>query len=181
VRVEIVDSQLEKVGTDEIGHILVKSPGIVPGYLNNPEATAQSFRDGWFNPGDMASRSASGAIFLHGRADDMMMFDGIKIYPAEIERVLLGHPAVAEAAAYPIYSVRHQHLPVAAVILKTPATEDDLLAHCRSWLGSKAPVTIRILENLPRNAAGKVLKRELIVEAIQHIQSLQASKPGSEV
>jgi len=179
VRVEIVDSQGKKLEQGEIGHVRVKNPGTVPGYLNNPEATARSFRDGWFYPGDLASISPSGTIFLHGRADDMMIFDGIKIYPAEIESALANHSSVAEAAAFPIPSKLHQHIPAAAVILKTPVTEAELIAHCRVWLGSKAPATIRIFDDLPRNATGKVLKRELVLETIKYIQSHSAPKTGS--
>jgi acyl-coenzyme A synthetase/AMP-(fatty) acid ligase len=180
VQFEIVDDAGNLLKPNEVGHVRVRSPGTVCGYVNNQAATARSFRNRWFYPGDLASRSPSGAIFLHGRSDDMMIFDGIKIYPAEIERVLATHPAVVEAAAFPIHSQRHQHLPAAAVILKSPVAEEELFAHCRTWLGNKTPVTIRILDSLPRNAGGKVLKRELTIETVKLIQS-KHPKPGSEV
>jgi long-chain acyl-CoA synthetase len=90
-----------------------------------------------------------------------MNFDGIKIYPVEIESVLLEHPSVAEAAAFAIPSEKHQDVPVAAVVARGPLDRAQLLAWCKQRLGVRAPQRIVVLEALPRNARGKVLKREL--------------------
>ena len=105
--------------------------------------------------------SPEGALFLKGRADDMINFDGTKIYPADIETTLLQHPAVAEAAAFAIIVQGYRQVPVAAVILQGPATAQELVAFCRARLGLRTPRVVHILDGFPRNAIGKVLKREL--------------------
>ena len=91
-----------------------------------------------------------------------MNFDGVKIVPTDIETALLEHPAVAEAAAFPLPSDLHQDIPGAAVVLRQATAVEDLLAFCRERLGVRAPRTVFVLPALPRNPAGKVLKRELI-------------------
>jgi long-chain acyl-CoA synthetase len=91
----------------------------------------------------------------------MMNFDGIKIMPADIEAALLQHPAVVEAAAFPASSQRHQNVPMAAVTVRAAVTPEALLTYTRRLLGLRAPVLISIEETLPRNAMGKVVKREL--------------------
>jgi acyl-CoA synthetase (AMP-forming)/AMP-acid ligase II len=141
--------------------VRVRGEGVIKAYLDNPEATARHMRGGWFHPGDLASFTARGALVLQGRTDDMMIFDGLNIYPAEIERALLQHPAVAEAAAFPVRSKVHQDRPAAAVVLRHPAPERDIKAWCRERIGSAAPHLVLILAGLPRNAGGKVVKREL--------------------
>lgn len=91
----------------------------------------------------------------------MMNFDGVKIMPADIEEALLRHPAVVEAAAFPASSERHQHVPMAAVTVRSAVTPEALIAHCRQLLGIRAPALIAIEPSLPRNAMGKILRREL--------------------
>ena len=91
-----------------------------------------------------------------------MIFDGINIFPAEIENVLLHHEAVSEAAAFPVPSVIRGDIPAAAVVLGAPADAADLLAHCREWLGLHAPLAIKIVAEFPRNVSGKVAKEELV-------------------
>ena len=140
----------------------MKSAGMISGYVDEPAETTQAFRDGWFYAGDLAEFTPDGELIHHGRADDLMILDGINIYPGEIENVLLRHPAVAEAAAFPIRSVARGDIPIAAVITKSQASEDELLSHCRSWLGLHAPHGLMIVPKLPRNAVGKLLKNELV-------------------
>ena len=91
-----------------------------------------------------------------------MILDGINIYPAAIENILLQHPAVAEAAAFPIRSVQRGDLPIAAVATKSKISRDELLSYARRQLGPQAPVGLMIVPELPRNTAGKVLKDELV-------------------
>ncbi len=161
VQLQVVDTEGRELPSGEVGQIRARGPGVVDGYLGDPQATARAFRDGWFYPGDLGRQTPAQGLVLMGRVDDMMIFDGINIYPAEIENVLLDHPAVQEAAAFPVQRPGMGQVPVAAVVLRAPATVDELLAHCRQRLGAKHPRALRIVGELPRNAMGKVLKREL--------------------
>lgn len=161
---EIVDGEGRQVPRGEVGEIRVKSPFMIHAYHRDPVATARHFRDGWFMPGDLVSMTPNGSLRVHGRADDVMNLNGIKIYPAEIERVLEDLPAVKSAAAFGLPSALHGEIPVAAVELQGPRRPDAsaLLAHARAQLGVRAPRKIYVLESLPRNATGKVVKRELV-------------------
>jgi len=159
--VQVLDEEGRLLPPGKPGRVRVRSPWTIRGYLDDPEATARAFRDGWFHTGDLGEFTAEGALIHRGRADDVMIFDGINISPSEIEDALLRHPAVAEAAAFGIVSRTHGEIPAAAVVLSAPVMEADLLEHGRSWLGLRAPVRIVVVRELPRNAAGKVLKREL--------------------
>ena len=161
VTVEVVDEAGRALPAGETGFIRVRAPGMPRAYIDNPEASARAFRDGWFYPGDLGTKSPEGVLYFKGRADDLMNYDGIKIYPAEIEAALLEHPGVAEAAAFPLASRKHQDLPAAAVVLRPGASQDAVHAWSRERLGTRAPAVLVALSALPRNAAGKVLKREL--------------------
>jgi acyl-CoA synthetase (AMP-forming)/AMP-acid ligase II len=160
VGLEIVDEGGRVLPAGEVGEIRVRGASLVAGYLDDAAATARAFRDGWYYTGDYGTLSAEGALFLRGRVDDAINFDGIKVLPDEIEAVLLQHPAVAEAAAFPVPASASQ-VPAAAVVLRRPAEPADLIAFCRERLGLRAPRAVQVLEQLPRNAIGKVLRREL--------------------
>lgn len=160
VRWQVVDEEDRPVAPGTPGRLRVAGPGVVRGYLDAAQ-TARSFKDGWFYPGDIVSADSNGRLTFHGRADDMMNLDGINIFPAEIEQVLLGHPAVAEAAAFPLRVKGDRDLPMAAVVLRGAAEEGELAAFCREELGVRAPWRVLVVPELPRNAVGKVLRREL--------------------
>jgi acyl-coenzyme A synthetase/AMP-(fatty) acid ligase len=161
VTLEIVNARDQPLPPGSIGQVRLRASGIARSYLGNPAASDKFFRNGWFYPGDLAALLPGGSLILHGRSDDMMICDGVNIYPSEIERVLLAHDAVHEAAAFPVSSQLHQQIPCAAVILSRPVPAQVLDAHCRERLGFKTPRRILVLDDYPRNAAGKVLKREL--------------------
>jgi len=150
VEVQIVD-----------GLLRARSPAMMEGYLDDPEESARVFRDGWFHSNDLVERTDEGALVHRGRADDLMILDGINVHPSEIESALLRHPAVAEAAAFPVRAGARGDVPMAAVVLRASAVESELLEHCRGWLGLRAPRRVLMLKELPRNASGKVLRREL--------------------
>lgn len=164
IEVEVVDEEDRPVPRGTPGRIRARSPWMPRGYYNAPELDARTFRDGWVYLGDIGTLSPEGQLYIGGRVDDMMNFDGIKIMPADIEAVLLAHPAVAEAVAFPVPSRKHQHLPVAAVVLRgaAPASPQALRRYCRERLGVRAPVRILVEKEFPRNAMGKVARRELI-------------------
>jgi acyl-coenzyme A synthetase/AMP-(fatty) acid ligase len=161
IELQIVDTGDRPLARNEVGIIRIRAPGAIAGYLDDAEATAKAFRGGWFYPGDIGALTEDEQLLFKGRADDMMIYDGINIYPAEIESVLAAHEAVAEAAAFPVASDAHQDVPVAAVKLRAPAAESDLIAYCRSRLGARAPQRVLTVTEFPRNAAGKIMKREL--------------------
>jgi long-chain acyl-CoA synthetase len=164
LELEIVDGEGTPRRAGEVGEVRVRSECMIHEYYRDPVGTSRHFRDGWFYPGDLGSLTPGGALRLHGRKDDMMSLNSIKIFPAEIERVLEEHPAVKAAAALAIPSTVHGDIPAAVVELHAPAqaSVEDLMAHARARLGVRAPRRIVIVAALPRNAAGKIVKRELV-------------------
>jgi long-chain acyl-CoA synthetase len=164
IDLEIVDGDGKALPAGEVGELRVRSECMPREYYRDPVATSRHFRDGWFYPGDLGSLTAGGALCLHGRTDDMMNLNSIKIFPAEIERVLEEHPAVRAAAAFAKSSAAYGDIPVAAVELHDSAQVgiEELMARARERLGVRAPRRIIVLDALPRSATGKILKHELI-------------------
>jgi acyl-CoA synthetase (AMP-forming)/AMP-acid ligase II len=163
VELQIVDAEDNPLPTGETGRIRLRAAGVATGYLDGGEQTASRFRDGWFWPGDIGSLREDGSLIVHGRQDDMMILNGINIFPGEIERVLERHPEVKVAAALPLQSVVHGQIPVAAVELVGGATVSatDLQRFAREHLALRAPRRVIILPELPRNSQGKILRREI--------------------
>ncbi|MEX0874468.1 MAG: class I adenylate-forming enzyme family protein [Actinomycetota bacterium] len=161
----IADESGYEVATGELGEVCMLGPNVVKGYWNKPEATAETFRDGWLRSGDIGRVDDEGFLYIVDRAKDMVIRGGENIYSVEIETVLYEHPAVSEAA---VIGIPHRVLgeEVAAVVKRVPGatvTEEDLKEHVAQRLAAfKVPVRIDIRdEELPRNAAGKVMKRDL--------------------
>jgi long-chain acyl-CoA synthetase len=165
VSVKVVDPSGQELPAGEVGELWIKGPNVVKGYWNNPEATAETFTDGWVHTGDVARIDDQGFVYIVDRAKDMLIRGGENIYCSEIESVLCDHPAVADAA---VIGIPHDVLgeEVGAVVNFRPgatATESELREHVALRLAAfKVPVTVWVLdEPLPRNPAGKVLKSEL--------------------
>ena len=171
INLEIVNEHQEPLPFNVVGEIRVKGAGVINSYINDSIATDFSFRNGWFYPGDLGYLTEEGALVLQGRKDDMMIFDGMNIYPAEIENVISAHPAVREIAAFPLRHKQFQDIPVAAVTLNKVVTEQNIIDYCKPILGIKSPKLIFILDKLPRNSSGKVLKRELSLIAIRMLKN----------
>jgi long-chain acyl-CoA synthetase len=169
VELQVVDPDtFEPLATGAVGEIAVRSPQVMLGYWRHPEATAEVLTlDGWFRTGDAGYLDGDGFLFLHDRIKDMIVSGGENIYPAEIENVLTRHPAVADAAVIGIPHDRWGETPHAILVLATGQTLDSelerhILAACRLQLaGYKCPRSLEAVVELPRNAAGKVLKRQL--------------------
>lgn len=170
VTLQIVDEDGTPLPANEIGHVRIKTDKIFTGYFEDMEATEKALKDGWYYPGDTGLLTPDNVLIFKGRSDDMMIYNGMNIYPREIEIVLEKHPAVAAAAAFPIDAHIFHHLPVAAVVLKTPVTERALIEFCQIQMGARGPKIINIVDELPRNAGGKILKRQLA-------ESFQLSEP----
>ena len=158
---EIIDDNEIPLPIGSVGRLRLKSPGMIDGYDGDPAATSEVFRDGWYYTGDSAEFTQDGQIVHHGRADEMMILDGINIHPSEIENILLRHPAVVEAAAFAVASEVRRDIPVAAVVVNAPVPAAELIRHCQDWLGVKSPRKLMKMEALPRNPVGKVQKNEL--------------------
>ena len=145
------------------GEVLVRGYGVMQGYLDEPEATAQAIDDdGWLRTGDLGNFDDTGRLRVVGRKKDMFIVGGFNAYPAEIEGFLLEHPAVAQAAVIGIPDDRLGQVGKAFVVAKTKVSEDELLVWCRERMaGFKAPRSIEFLDELPLNATGKVMKDQL--------------------
>jgi long-chain acyl-CoA synthetase len=164
VEVEVVDESGRPVAQGARGQIRIRTQGMAIGYLNAPAETAKRFVDGWFVPGDIAWFRADGQLVIAGRSDDMMILNGLNIFPKEIERALELHPAVRAAAALSLDSPVHGQIPVAAVQLEAGADIDalDLQTYAREQLGLRAPRRIIIVPSLPRASDGKLHHRALL-------------------
>ncbi len=162
--VKIVGDDGKDLPQGEVGELLIRGPNITPGYWNNPEATEKSFVDGWLMTGDAARFDEDGFIFIVDRWKDMYISGGENVYPAEIENVLYQLPEVAEAAIIGVPDDRWGETGKAIIVLKSGATLDEeaVLAHCLKNLAKfKIPQSAEFIDILPRNATGKVLKRNL--------------------
>jgi long-chain acyl-CoA synthetase len=148
----------------EIGEVCVRGPSVMQGYWGLPEATRESFFGDWFRTGDLGYRDADGYFFLVDRKKDMIIVNGMNVYPRVIEEVLYRHPAVAEAALVGHPDSLHGEVPVAYVALRPGAalSAAEMRAWCKQFLGRhEVPRRVLFREALPKNATGKILKREL--------------------
>lgn len=162
--VRVVGEQGNEVSPGEVGEIISRGSMVMREYWGKPEATAKTLRDGWLHAGDMATVDEEGYLYLVDRKNDMIIRAGENIYPAEIELVLHEHPAVLEAAVIGIPDDDWGESVMAMVVLKPGAVthEAELIEFCRSRMASyKKPTRVDFAEALPRNASGKILKREL--------------------
>jgi acyl-CoA synthetase (AMP-forming)/AMP-acid ligase II len=164
LEVRIVDEGGLGVATGEVGEAILRMPGREREYYRNAEATAGMWRDGWLYSGDLARLDEDGYLYIVGRKKDVIIRGGNNIHAVDVEAVLLEHPDVVEAA---VVGVPHEVLgeDVAAVVVFTPGSKtsaDDLRRHCAAALADyKVPRRIETADELPRNATGKVLKKEL--------------------
>jgi fatty-acyl-CoA synthase len=162
--IRIVDEAGKDVPHGEIGELLIKGPNITPGYWNKPEATAAAFTDGWLHTGDAARLDDEGFVYIVDRWKDMYISGGENVYPAEVENVLFQLPQVADAAIIGVPNERWGEVGMAIIVRKPEQTleEGDVIRHCLGKLAKfKVPQSVAFVEVLPRNATGKVLKREL--------------------
>ena len=167
--IRIVDDTGDDVPPGTIGELLTKGPNITPGYWNKPEATVQSFTDGWLHTGDAARQDDEGFVYIVDRWKDMYISGGENVYPAEVENVLFQIPQVADAAIIGVPDERWGEVGLAIVVRKPDETleEGDVIQHCLGQLAKfKVPQAVAFIDVLPRNATGKVLKRELRVQFV---------------
>ncbi|HEX3889937.1 MAG TPA: long-chain fatty acid--CoA ligase [Verrucomicrobiae bacterium] len=164
VEMSVQDEAGKFLGANETGEICVRGGNVMQGYWNQPEETKKVFRDGWLLTGDVGHRDADGYYYITDRKKDMLLVNGINVYPREIEEVIYHFPGVKEAAVIGVPDARRGEQPVAFVAAAEGQTLDEkaLLQFIRSKLADyKAPKQIIILPALPKNATGKILKTEL--------------------
>jgi long-chain acyl-CoA synthetase len=148
----------------QIGEIAVRGANVMKGYWNLPEATQEVFRDGWFLTGDLGTQDEDGYFSIVDRKKDLIIVNGMNVYPRVVEEALYRFPPVKEAAVVGEPHELHGEIPIAFVVLEQPhaATESDIRAWCREHLGRhEIPRKIIVLPELPKNATGKILKRQL--------------------
>jgi long-chain acyl-CoA synthetase len=166
VEIRIVDPDTGKEAEDgEVGELQTRSPYNMAGYWRKPDETASTIdHEGWLRTGDAGYFDADGYLYLHDRIKDMIVSGGENIYPAEVENVLLSHPAVVDAAVIGVPDPRWGETVKAVLVLALDADvdESDVIAHCRANLAHyKCPTSVDTTDALPRNPSGKILKREL--------------------
>jgi O-succinylbenzoic acid--CoA ligase len=163
-QIRIADGHDRDLPDGEPGELLVRGPTVMREYVNRPEETARVLRGGWLHTGDVAVRAGDGSLEILERRSDLIISGGENVYPSEVEQVLLAHPTVAEAAVTGIDDPDFGQRAAAWLVPRAGAKPDpeQLRAHCREHLAAyKVPVEFRTVSTLPRNAAGKLLRRQL--------------------
>jgi fatty-acyl-CoA synthase len=168
-RVRVVDEQFCDVAPGVVGEVVIGGPNITPGYWKRPDANASSFTTDehgmrWLHSGDAGTVDDEGCIYIVDRYKDMYISGGENVYPAEVEQVLFHLPEVADAAVIGVPDDRWGECGLAILVLKPECAlePEAVIAHCRAHLAKyKTPKAVVFVDALPRNAAGKVLKREL--------------------
>ncbi|WP_433222147.1 class I adenylate-forming enzyme family protein [Dactylosporangium sp. CS-047395] len=162
VQVRVVDAFDADVPVGVDGEVVARGPKVSPGYLDDPDATATAFRNGWFHTGDVGCFDEDGYLYIRDRLKDMIRSGGENMSSAEIENVLADHPLVLAASVVGAPDPKWQEVPVAFVIGRSGLTPEALIEHARERLGKfKLPKEIYIVEEFPTNPSGKVLKRTL--------------------
>jgi len=164
VEMKIVDDSGAELPENEIGEIIVKSPSNFLGYLNQPEESAKTIVDGWVHTGDLGVKDEDGYFFIVDRKKDMLLVGGLNVYPREVEEYIYHHPAVGEAAVIGEPHEIRGEIPVAYVGLKEgkSLTLADLKSFLKDKIANyKIPRKLHVLDSLPRNATGKILKTVL--------------------
>ena len=164
VSTRVVDEAMNDVAPGEIGEIVHRSPQLMTGYWNDPERTAEAFAGGWFHSGDLATIDADGFITVVDRKKDMIKSGGENVSSREVEEAIYAHPHVAEAAVIGLPDPRWIEAVTAVVVARDGAAIEEaaLIEHCRTRLaGFKVPKRVIVIAEMPRNASGKILKRDL--------------------
>jgi acyl-CoA synthetase (AMP-forming)/AMP-acid ligase II len=162
---KILNKQGEEVPTGEIGEICGRGPLLMPGYYKQPDLTAKTVVDGWLHSGDAGYVDEDGFLYLVDRLKDMIISGGVNVFPKDIEELIIGHEAVAEVAVFGVPDDKWGETPMAAVVLMNGATltPDELIA----WTNEHVSANFQrisaciVLDDFPRNVAGKTLKREI--------------------
>jgi oxalate---CoA ligase len=160
-QIGVADKEGSLLAEGTAGEVVIRGPGVMPGYVNNPAATGEAFFGDWFRTGDRGVLR-DGYLFLEGRLKEMILRGGENISPAEVEDALLSHPAVKDAVCFGVADEKYGELVSAAVTLQGEAQARELIEHCRDRLAAfKVPATVHVLPEIPRTATGKVQRRRV--------------------
>jgi long-chain acyl-CoA synthetase len=165
VEVGVMDDEGRLLGPNEVGELVIKGPLVMKGYYKRPEETEAALRGGWLHSGDMGYHDGEGYYFMVDRKKEMVNVGGEKVFPREVEELMYTHPAIAEAALVPQPDAKLGEIPVAVVALKPGAslTEGELVEFLTGKLARfKVPRKVVIMESLPHNPIGKIVKKELV-------------------
>ena len=177
VRIAIHDDNDNALPPDEIGEIVVRGDNVMMGYLNQPEATLECMKGGWYHTGDIGKMDSDGYVFILDRKKDMIITSGLNVYPREIEEVLFGHPAVADVAVIGLPDALRGEEVVAVIVLRpgSEISERELKAYCRERIATyKSPRKVIFRDFLPKGGTGKTVKRLLKKELEMEMQQEQA-------
>ncbi|MFZ9894991.1 MAG: class I adenylate-forming enzyme family protein, partial [Burkholderiaceae bacterium] len=166
VEIRIVDTDtFTDCPQGAVGEIWIRSPQVMKGYWQMPEETAKSINaEGWFRSGDAGYLDADGYLYIHDRVKDMIVSGGENVYPAEVENVLMSHPAIADVAVIGVPDEKWGETPKAVVVRKpgVEVSEQEIIDFARERLAKfKCPTSVDWIEALPRNPSGKILKKDL--------------------
>ena len=153
-----------EMSANEVGELVIKGPQVMRGYWNKPAETAQMIRDGWLYTGDLCRIDQDGYCFIVGRKKEMILCSGFNVYPDEIDRVLMGHPAILEAATIGLPDAKRGETVKSFIVVRPGhrVTADEVLTYCRENLAPyKVPRLIEFRDSLPRSSVLKILRREL--------------------
>jgi acyl-CoA synthetase (AMP-forming)/AMP-acid ligase II len=164
IEVKIVDAKGEEVAPGAVGEIIIRAPIVMKGYWNRPDATREAVRDGWMHTGDAAYRDDEGYFYIYDRVKDMIVTGGENVYPAEVENAIFGHPQLADVAVIGVPDEKWGEAVKAIVVAKPGETVDpaSVIAWARERIANyKVPKSVDVIAAIPRNASGKILRREL--------------------
>ncbi|HNX82115.1 MAG TPA: long-chain fatty acid--CoA ligase [Candidatus Omnitrophota bacterium] len=164
IRLKVVDDSGKILPPEQIGELLIQGPSVMSGYLNQPEATKETLKNGWLYTGDMAKIDADGYVYIVGRKKEMINVRGLNVYPREIEETLYRNPKIKECAIIGIEDPHRGEVPKGFIVLKEGehATEQEILHYLHQRIATyKIPKRIEFRPFLPKNATGKILKRAL--------------------
>ncbi|MFB9987878.1 o-succinylbenzoate--CoA ligase [Bacillus benzoevorans] len=161
-QLKVIAEGNREAAVHEAGEIVVKGPNVTTGYLNREETSKQDIRDGWLHTGDIGYVDEEGFLFVLDRRSDLIISGGENIYPAEIEGVLTSHPSIMDAGIIGRKDEKWGEVPAAFIVQKSPVTESELLEYCSQRLAKyKIPKYFYFIDEIPRNASKKILRREL--------------------
>jgi fatty-acyl-CoA synthase len=164
VEMRVVDENDRDVAPGEVGEVVFRGNNLMKGYYKDPEATEGAMRGGWYRTGDLGRLDDEGYLYIVDRRKDMIVTGGENVYPREVEEVLYSHPKIAETAVIGVADSKWGEAIKAVVVLESGETtsEEEIIDFCRERIaGFKCPKSVDFVQALPKNPAGKILKREL--------------------